>query len=65
MGRYENIGTARQINRLLPRSQSGLAGLDYYPYGYYPPAPAYYPPAGYYPPARRCWSPYYQYYYAC
>jgi len=37
----------------------------YYPYGYYPPAPAYYPPAVYYPPARRCWSPYYRYYYAC
>ena len=37
----------------------------YYPYGYYPSAPAYYPPAGYYPPARRCWSPYYGYYYAC
>jgi hypothetical protein len=34
----------------------------YYPYGYY----GYYPPApAYYPPARRCWSPYYQYYYAC
>jgi hypothetical protein len=37
----------------------------YYPYGYYPPAPAYYPQGGYYPPARSCWSPYYQYYYAC
>src|SRR5215472_5961984 len=39
----------------------------YYPYGYYayyPQAPAYYPPAAYYPP-RRCWSPYYHYYYAC
>jgi len=41
---------------------------SYYPYGYYgyyPPAPTYYPPAAYYPPARSCWSPYYQYYYAC
>ena len=37
----------------------------YYGYGYYPPAPAYDPPAAYYPPARSCWSPYYQYYYAC
>jgi|SRR5215469_2086329 len=40
----------------------------YYPYGnygYYPPAPAYYPPATYNPPARSCWSPYYHYYYAC
>ena len=37
----------------------------YYPYGYYPPAPAYYPQGAYYPPARSCWSPYYQYYYAC
>ena len=39
----------------------------YYPnayYGYYPPAPAYYPPA-YYPPARSCWSPAYGYYYVC
>ena len=34
-------------------------------YGYYPPAPAYYPPAAYSPPARSCWSPYYHYYYAC
>jgi len=37
----------------------------YSPYGYYPPAPAYYPQRAYYPPARSCWSPYYQYYYAC
>jgi hypothetical protein len=34
-------------------------------YGYYPPAPAYYPPAAYSPPVRSCWSPYYRYYYAC
>jgi hypothetical protein len=37
----------------------------YYPFGYYPPAPAHYPQGTYYPPARSCWSPYYQYYYAC
>ena len=34
-------------------------------YGYYPPAPTYYPSASYYPPPQGCWSPYYQYYYAC
>ena len=34
-------------------------------YGYYPAAPAYYPPSAYYPATRSCWSPYYQYYYAC
>lgn len=41
----------------------------YYPYGgyYYAPPPAYaYPPSpAYYPPVRRCWDPYYRYYYAC
>jgi hypothetical protein len=39
----------------------------YYPYGYYgyyPPAPAYYP-SPYYPPVRRCWDPYYGRYYSC
>jgi hypothetical protein len=50
---------------------SVLANPYYNPYSYpyyayyYPPASAYYPPAPYYPRARRCWSPYYRYYYAC
>ena len=48
---------------------SVLANPYYYnPYGYhgyYPQAPAYYPTASYYPPARSCWSPFYEYYYAC
>ena len=38
------------------------AAAPYAPYGYYPPAPTYYPQA--YAP-RSCWNPYYGTYYAC
>ena len=34
-------------------------------YGYYPAAPAYYPPPAPYNSPGRCWSPYYNNYYAC